>query len=544
MRRILALSLALLLLPSIPTSSSAAIKVGDNCTKIGKTALQSGAKYFCVKRNSRLIWSKGVAILPNPRAASSSSGDFFAGKECETVGTKITNIFGYLECREVANSKKKFFQLSVYPKAPPTYKSPEDISVCRISDQSKANRSEGPSIAYPVPTNTLYTTNPKVGQINAIIIPVDFPDSPGSGSPKELYDEIVEKSSAWMKWYTHGKSWYKFQTYDKWLRAPLNSSEYVYADFFTGPKNDPDIPSSFKTGRRIFETDIASEFLNLGAKYFDYEGMDNLFILYPRDIKNIWWGAAKLGNFQFSYGAEDPRSEIIIRDPRLLNVWISAVGAREYFYKYPLWTFFLHENLHNQGIQGHAPNQGSPLSMMSNQYGLSLPLTSWDTLIMDWQLDSEIYCVQKKSLEQTQIELSPLEREEIGTKSVMIKLSDSQILVIESRRKDKWSSGSATFPGLPDGFYGLVVYKVDTTKSAMYGVVEPDGADWKDQSDAFAYFIRNQNVSHGYQERAPGSGPFDLNFVIYEGETLITNGVEIKLERSGDHDLVRISKVS
>jgi hypothetical protein len=77
----------------------------------------------------------------------------------------------------------------------------------------------------------------------------------------------------------------------------------------------------------------------------------------------------------------------------------------------------------------------------------------------------------------------------------MIKLSGSQVLVIESRRKDKWSSGYKGFPGLPDGFYGVVVYKVDTTAKPLYGVEEPDGANWKDSSPAYAYYIRNLDVA-------------------------------------------------
>ena len=199
-------------------------------------------------------------------------------------------------------------------------------------------------------------------------------------------------------------------------------------------------------------------------------------------------------------------------------------------------------NLHNQGLQGHAPNQGSNFGIMTNQYGLSLVLNSWDTLIIDWQYENQFYCVQRENLKPTTLTLSPLEREEIGTKAIMIKLSNSQALVIESRRRDKWSSGYNGFPGLPVGFYGLIVYKVDTTAKPLYGVEEPDGPDWKDSSTAYAYLIRNLNVDHGYINGAPQSGRIDLNFVMYEGESLTTNGIKISLIKSGDHDQVKIEK--
>jgi len=52
---------------ALPVSAFAAIKSGDNCTKVGKTTTQSGSKYFCVKKNGKLVWSKAVASTkPTP----------------------------------------------------------------------------------------------------------------------------------------------------------------------------------------------------------------------------------------------------------------------------------------------------------------------------------------------------------------------------------------------------------------------------------------------------------------------------------------------
>jgi hypothetical protein len=52
---------------ALPVSAFAAIKSGDTCTKVGKTTTQSGSKYFCVKKNGKLVWSKAVASTkPTP----------------------------------------------------------------------------------------------------------------------------------------------------------------------------------------------------------------------------------------------------------------------------------------------------------------------------------------------------------------------------------------------------------------------------------------------------------------------------------------------
>lgn len=514
------------------------VKAGAVCVKANQKVVKSGKTFVCKKSGKKLIWKVQVKKTTKPSGATDSrpvaQTRNNAGDPCAAVGQRETNSFGYLECREVANKAKKYFQLSDSPVAPPLNVSPESIDVCRIPDQSTTDRSQGPSIAYPIPSGKRYASIPRVGEINAAIIPIDFPDSPGAGSPSVLYNEMISKVNDWMKWYSQGKSFYKFQVHDSWIRAPKNSSEYVPADHIS---SRPEPAANYKTGRQINGLDIISEYLDLAEDHFDYDKMHTVFILYPKDVKNIWTGIWKLG-------IKDSRGPIwsTTDDPRLIGKWATATGARDNYYNFPVWSFFLHENLHNQGLQGHAPNQGYNLGIMTNQYGLSLPLSSWDTLIIDWQFENQFYCVSKENVKPASVVLSPLEREELGTKAIMVKLSRSQVLVIESRRKDKWSSGYRGFPGLPDGFYGVVVYKVDTTATPQYGVIEPDGANWRDSSDAHAYFIRNQNVDHGTIPGAPQSGPIDMNFVMYEGESLTTNGIKISLVKSGDHDEVKIER--
>jgi hypothetical protein len=533
---------------------AAAPKAGSPCSKKNATITNSGKIFTCIQSGKKLVWNKGVAIkkptpTPTPTPKPTAIGDpigavggtptptptskYLAGDSCTTIGERENNSGGYLECRAVANQAKKFFQLSNSPKAPATNTSPESIDICRIPDQSTSNRSEGPSIAYPIPSGKQFARIPKVGPINALIIPIDFPDSPGSAPPSEQYKEMISKVNDWMKWYSNGKSYYNFQTYDKWIRTPKETTNYFPN---TRTSQIPGDAKGFKTGVDRDKFQIASEYLDLAKDHFDYKNVNSIFFLYPPDVK-IWsefWGL----------GINDPvRGWKTTDDPRLTDVWILSSSGRQAYYNFPVWAFFLHENLHNQGLQGHAPNQGYNLGIMTNQYGLSLPLSSWDTLIIDWQIENQFYCLQKENIKPTNIVLSPLEREELGTKAIMIKLSKSQVLVIESRRRDKWSSGYKSYPGLQAGFYGVVVYKVDTTAAPMYGIEEPDGVNWQDKSDAYAYYIRNQDVVHGSTPGAPQSGPIDLNFVMYEGESLVTNGIKISLVKSGDHDEVKIEKV-
>jgi hypothetical protein len=175
------------------------------------------------------------------------------------------------------------------------------------------------------------------------------------------------------------------------------------------------------------------------------------------------------------------------------------------------------------------------MGIMTNQWGGSFALNAWDTTVLDWQREDDVYCLEKDDLKtQHEIQLVPLEMEQVGNKSIMIKLSKSQVLVIESHRREKWSSPYKGFGGLPRDFRGVMVYKVDTTKMPLYGVEEPDGDKWVDSSEAFAYYIRNNSVNHGVMNLQYGR--LDLNFVLYEGESLVTNGIKIALLESKTFD--------
>ncbi len=63
MKRIFsALGIAAILSIVVAPVSSAALKTGDACKKVGQTSVAGGFKYTCVKKGSKLVWGKGVAV--------------------------------------------------------------------------------------------------------------------------------------------------------------------------------------------------------------------------------------------------------------------------------------------------------------------------------------------------------------------------------------------------------------------------------------------------------------------------------------------------
>ena len=71
-----AASLALVLAVVAAPGSVAAVKAGAACKKAGQTSVSAGMKYTCVKKGSKLVWSKGVAVkaaAPSANASASAS---------------------------------------------------------------------------------------------------------------------------------------------------------------------------------------------------------------------------------------------------------------------------------------------------------------------------------------------------------------------------------------------------------------------------------------------------------------------------------------
>jgi cytochrome b involved in lipid metabolism len=71
MRKIVAcVGVALLLSVVVAPGSSAAVTAGAACKKAGQVSTAGGMKYTCVKKGSKLVWGKGVAVkMDMPMAA-------------------------------------------------------------------------------------------------------------------------------------------------------------------------------------------------------------------------------------------------------------------------------------------------------------------------------------------------------------------------------------------------------------------------------------------------------------------------------------------
>jgi hypothetical protein len=205
------------------------------------------------------------------------------------------------------------------------------------------------------------------------------------------------------------------------------------------------------------------------------------------------------------------------------------------------WAYYIHETLHDFKINGHAPGNGWPLNIMTNQSGISYAMNPYEQFLLDWLPADQIYCDDLKTLKTATVSLTPVEREDRQTKMAIIKLSPTKAVVVESHGIDKWSSFNFGDRAFPAGFYSIMAYVVDLDKT----VAPPTNADSSSRSnDEWAWAVWQQ-VNGGPSNqfnKMVGEGKNLANYVAVLGDSFVIEGVRIKFVGTGDYETIEISK--
>jgi hypothetical protein len=137
----------------------------------------------------------------------------------------------------------------------------------------------------------------------------------------------------------------------------------------------------------------------------------------------------------------------------------------------------------------------------------------------------------------------------------MVKLSEHQLLMVESHHQGKWGLGAGP------GFYGVMVSFIDTkiettwdapaflknqTSTGLY--LKVDGASHGKHEPIGTVLMVNGQIYHGVGV-VNGIGiagdyeGWDLNYLMYQGESITNSGIKVSLIKTGDNDTVRIEKI-
>jgi len=516
----LGLILCVISIALTPVSAISAQKItpGSTCKVSSQKTVYQNKTYTCIKSGKKLVWNTGIAVvkttptptqlpaptptptqLPAPTPTPTPEPPK-AGDSCSKLSTTVTLASGLLMCKYAQSMTLKYF-LATGTNLPifnPT--SPDRFSTCQIKDQ-RATKLNNESIAFPVAQHALVNN----GIMNWAVVPIDFTDKNGQGKPSEIYLSELKKIDEWLAWYSNGKLKINWVVKDEWIRAPLDSREYNWIH-----------PGNSGYARYTPQV-LGSELAKIGEKSVSYENLDAVFYLYPPSVTEITDALTFYSSISTSK----------VTNKRIMNTasgyWLTNPNNHQL-----IWAWMIHEIGHPMGLTGHSPINPGQFGIMHNQGGMGLGLNSWDSLILDWINESQVYCIDKSNIHGEELTLVPVEREQAGIRSVMIKISESKVLVVESHRPDKWSFR------MPQAHYGVMAFLVDTTQNT----------DRRDENDEFnaklpktAWNITVDKVSTRW------IGNLNISTTMLLGETITIEGIKLTLVKSGDNDIVRVEKV-
>ena len=349
--------------------------------------------------------------------------------------------------------------------------SPEPLSNCRLTDaRSFKAAGEWQAITYPAIANHGFTN---AGVVDVAVVFVDFPDVAGGSSELSEHIAEIKKSAEWYSWFSQGNVKYHLRIADKWVRAPKTSENYYWLH--------PGKPGT----QLMSDIDIATTYRSLAGSVVDTTGVTTVWAVLPKAITAVDEGFAYRG-----------------------YPGVFSIGSDSYRTRTPIWQHFVHETLHSHGALGHSP-KNTQIGLFWNTGSPGATLNSWDAMTLGWMKQENIYCVSKQNLSAQTLALVPLEREQVGLRSIVVKLSDYEALVIESHRKEKWSER------WPVGTTGVSVMRVDTRNDTVWDLGSATGT----------YVIPARDHS--------------LDFMKV-GQSFTTDGIKISLVMSGDNDQIRV----
>jgi len=282
---------------------------------------------------------------------------------------------------------------------------------------------------------------PNQGTVHALIVPVDFADVPGAGNPASVFFSMAKGTHDFYKRMSAGKVTFDFKVVKSWQRMSFASNKYNL-----GAWNGGDSNGYYKA------------LLQANDPVVDYSQFDVVYFLSPPTIpwKSIAYGPAFPRIYQTADGP--------IRAGTFsgADAYQSLPGAG--------WKWMSHETGHLFGLQDLYTNGvdatfGAWDLMSLNWTNEFLELTSWNRYIQGWLPESQLACLTPGQITPTgqDLVLAPLERVNTNLKAVAVPLSDSLILVIESRRAEGMDHTSSHQPA------GTLVYTVDMKIASIKG---------------------------------------------------------------------------
>ena len=278
------------------------------------------------------------------------------------------------------------------------------------------------------------------GDLKMTLIFIDFEDSQATKSIDEVYDILSPISSDFFYNSSYGNLNLEFDVIDKWYRMSKNADAYNM---------------SRDNSTALSHKEYLQEALSLADVDYDFSQSDAFAVITNPDTQEVDFGPALVGNDYWNLKSEEK------------TFYTSTNSGYDLYYWGGLWLN--HEVFHNMGLPDLYKYGGDPtwhglvgrFSIMGLISGEAPDLFGYSKWMLDWVKDSQVFCAESGT---GVIDISPIELFQGETKIVVLPLSNTKAVVLESRRAIGLDSN------LPND--GVLVYLVNTSIPGGTGVIK------------------------------------------------------------------------
>ena len=393
------------------------------------------------------------------------------------------------------------------------------VEACMLREDSYPRRQWNDSTAgFPRATDAYRLAD---GDHHVAVIPVQWPDLTDDGDPMSFLPYATQMYGDWLATYSRGKVNLSFDIYPEWITLERESSEFAQSE---AEQTNSQWSESNVNKVAFFWTQA----LAAADPVVDFTGVDIVMFVLPREQEVI----AEFNLWPPGTGVFDTDEGPISRG--------FAPGSFHFRPSKELWAFWVHETLHyfkvpdlywvDQG--GTEKTTFNPDLYPAPLFGYDImttanslrSLNSWNLWLLGWAEDSEITCLTPETVEDSSFEIFSNDQQGPHTKALLLPLSESQMLMVESRR---------TTPFDVEIFrsrQGVVVSVIDTSLGHGEGPIT----------------LLAPHGRHLILGTLPGGESENyLDAVLYEGNHLDIAGFHITVNEAKQHsDIVSVSRLA
>jgi M6 family metalloprotease-like protein len=310
-------------------------------------------------------------------------------------------------------------------------------------------------------------------------------------------------TSEWFDTVSEGKFKVEWVVADNWVRLPGKTSDYT-------------IPQSVNLNDAANGPKLFKDAMEAADAKFNFTGVQTVNFILPK-------GQSFIQESSQGFPWDEAVKNLVTNEGTVSSFSIPGKmfdsDNRQY------WSYYAHEFGHAMAIphvgSSREPNPFLGLDIMGNQDGESKELTGWLRFVAGWLDDEKVYCQELSKLNNTDVTLVPLSGTGNGVKMVVVPISETKAVVIESRRETKFSCM------MPSKRNGVLVYTYDAT--LMHG-------------ENFLKPVTPVDRAIEYSSNCPVVGY--PNPILYKGQKISVEGVTIEVVDSLNYDKIKISKNS